>query len=313
MAPEVDLPSSLRGDGTLVSVVVPTYGDADHLPTALESIAAQTHDNVEVILVDSSGVEWLERLADRTEGIEYVFQEPSGLATARNRGIEEASGKIVGFLDADDWWATEKLSRQLSVIEDGADVVYSDTYVVERGTNRYFTSLPIDDPTTHDVDFLFEGGVPILTVIARRECLEREPFDERLPAVEDRNLLVRLFREFMPGRVAEPLAYYNRRDESMSSDAEAMYDAEMQSLSFLLERYDDLERYRGQLDSKARYKYGKRLIRTGCSADARGRLLSALLNGDCDLRTVILFGVSLLPTGNARALVALERVQDRLR
>lgn len=313
MLPDIDLPSSLYGDGILVSVIVPTYDDADYLPTALESIAAQTHDNVEVILIDSSGVAGLERLADRTEGLEYVFQEPSGPSVARNRGIEEAEGEVVGFLDADDWWVPEKLSQQLSVIERGADIVYSDAYIVENGTKRYFTSLPIDDPTTHEIKFLFEGGIPILTVIARRECLEREPFDDRLSMAEDRNLLVRLLREYTPGRVPKPLAYYNRREDSWSSDPEAMYDAEMESLSSLFERYDDLKCYQGRLESKAHYKYGKRLIRTGRPGDARGHLLSVLLDGPLDFRTAVLFGVSLLPTGNARTLVALERLQERLR
>lgn len=310
---DVDLPESLRGDGRLVSVIIPTYRDADQLPSALESVVCQTHDNVEIVIVDSSGVNWLSEAVDGTEGAKYVFQEPSGLAAARNRGIDEASGEIIAFLDADDQWASEKLERQLVEIKAGADVVYSDTYVVEPEGHRYLTSLPITDPDEHHLDFLFEGGVPVLTLLARRECLEQEQFDERLPAVEDRHLVTRLLHEFTPGRVAEPLGYYNRRTDSMSSDPELMYEAELRSLSLLSERYDDIARYRNALILKAQYKYGKRLLRAGRASEARTQLFDVLREGHFDARTLSLLAVTLLPAGNRRALSWLERIQERVR
>lgn len=310
---DVDLPESLRGDGRLVSVIIPTYQDADRLPSALESVANQTHDNIEIIVVDSSGVNWLSGISKETRGMKYVFQEPSGLAAARNRGIDVASGEVIGFLDADDRWVPEKLVRQLREIDAGADVVYSDTYVLEPEGRRYLSSLPITETSKHHIDFLFEGGVPVLTVLARRECLEQERFEERLPAVEDRHLIARLFREFTPGRVAEPLGYYSRRTDSMSSDPDLMYEAELQSLSLLSERYDDIARHQDALVLNAQYKYGKRLIRVGRARDARRQLFDAFRNGHVDVRSLALLAVSLFPAGNRRALGWLERIQERLR
>lgn len=128
----VTLPESLRsGSGPLVSVVVPTYGNSEFIDGALESIADQTHANIEIIVVDSSGVDWLSELEARTEGFEYVYQEPNGLAAARNRGIDRATGDLIAFLDADDRWLLEK---QLAVINAGTDVVYTDTYIDENGS-----------------------------------------------------------------------------------------------------------------------------------------------------------------------------------
>ena len=311
MTPDVDLPKSLRGAGPLVSVVVPTYEDAEYLPDALESIAAQTHDNVEIVVVDSSGVGWLRDLAAEIEGVEYVFQEPRGLSAARNAGIDAASGDVVAFLDADDRWAPEKLEKQLAALDDGADVVYSDVHLVEPEGTRYQSSLPVDDPERHHVDFLFEGGVPMPTVLARRACFDDERFDESLPAVEDRHMWARLFARYRPARVAEPLAYYTVREASMSSDADTMYDAEMAVLADLAERFPEVDAERDALERKASYKHGKRLLRMGEGRAAREPLETAIAGGTRDARLLALLAVAYAPRGHARLLRLLERAQER--
>lgn len=109
----------------LVSVIIPTYQDADYLVGAIESVEAQTFDNVELVVIDSGGAEWAEDVADV-----YEFQEPNGPAAARNRGIELASGDLIAFLDADDRWHPKKLTRQVDVLErTDADLVWSDQEV----------------------------------------------------------------------------------------------------------------------------------------------------------------------------------------
>jgi glycosyltransferase involved in cell wall biosynthesis len=313
VTPDVDLPASLRGDGPLVSVVVPTYEDAQYLPDALESIAAQTHGNVEIVVVDSSGVDWLRDLADRTDGLEYVFQDPSGLSAARNAGIDAASGEVVAFLDADDRWVPEKLAKQLAALDAGADVVYGDVYLVEPEGTRYQSSLPVSDPERHHLDFLREGGVPMPTVLARRECFDDERFDESLPAVEDRHMWARLFARYRPARVPEPLAYYTVREASMSSDAEVMYNAELTVLADLAERFSEVAAERDALERKASYKHGKRLLGLGDARGARVPLRRAVTGGMTDPRALALLAVAYAPAGHARLLRLLERAQERAR
>ena len=311
MSSDVSLPDSLRGDGPPVSVIVPTYDDSEHVGDALASIAAQTHDNVEIVVVDSSGVEWLRDLAAGVEGFEYAFQEPRGLGAARNRGLDLATGDVVGFLDADDRWVPEKLERQLAALDSDTDVVYSDVYLVENGKARRQSALPVRNPSTHHIDFLHEGGVPMPTVLARAACFDDERFEEDLPAVEDRHLWARLFARYTPARVAEPLAYYTRREESMSSDAETMYEAELTVIDDLCDRLPDLGPHRAALERKAQYKYGKRLLRIGDGRAARGPLRSAVVTGEHDPRALALFAVAHAPAGHARLLDLLERLQER--
>ncbi|HET7323710.1 MAG TPA: glycosyltransferase [Halococcus sp.] len=308
----VSLPESLhRGNGPLVSVIVPTYRDSEYVGEALESIAAQTHKNIEIILVDSSGVSWLRDLA-RIEGFEYIYQEPRGLAAARNLGLDAATGEIVAFLDADDRWRPEKLETQLAAIAAGADIVYSDVYLRENGNTRYQSALPVRNPETHHIDFLFEGGVPMPTVIARRECFTEERFEESLAAVEDRHLWARLFARYTPAYIPEPLAYYTRRGDSMSSDAETMYEAELAVIADLCERLPDVAPHRNTLERKARYKYGKRLLRNGEGRAARVPLRRIISEGMADPQTLALYALSLAPIGHTRGLRVLERLEERL-
>lgn len=313
MCPRPSVPATRPdSDGPLVSVIVPTYQDAELIHRALESIASQTHSALECIVVDSSGVEWLEALAAETDWIRYSYQEPAGLSAARNHGIDLATGEYIAFLDADDEWLPEKLARQLPAFDEGADVVYSDAYIVEDGDQRRFSALSVEDAESHAVRFLYEGGVPIPTVVVRRGCLDTDRFDESLQAVEDRHLLARLFVEHQPARIPEPLVRYYRREESMSSDAEVMYDAETAVLDSLFERYPELQAHEEPLRRNATYKYGKRLLRTGDSRAARQALWSVIRDGSRDHRVMVLFVLSLLPVDGKRALWHLERVQELL-
>ncbi|WP_435076800.1 glycosyltransferase family 2 protein [Halococcus sp. AFM35] len=309
--PEVSLPDPLQqGDGPLVSVVVPTYDDSEYLSPALESIAAQTHGNIELVVVDSSGVPWLRDLATCVDGFTYLFQEPQGLAAARNRGLDAATGELVAFLDADDRWLPEKLERQLAAITAGADVVYSDVYLVEDEEKRRQSALPVENPETHHIDFLYEGGVPMPTVLARRECFRAERFDEHLPVAEDRHLWARLFARYRPARVAAPLACYTRREGSLSSDLELMYETELRVIANLADRLPAVAAHRDALERKAQYKYGKRLLRAGNHRNARRELRRAVAAGERDPRALALLVLAHAPTGHARLLELLEWLQE---
>lgn len=115
-------------EGPLVSVIIPTYDDAEYLPDALASVAAQTYTSLEVIVVDSSGD--AETIIEDLEWVEYHEQEPRGPAAARNLGIEHAEGDYVAFLDADDRWLPKKLERQVAALEQkDVSLVYHDQYV----------------------------------------------------------------------------------------------------------------------------------------------------------------------------------------
>jgi glycosyltransferase involved in cell wall biosynthesis len=112
-------------DKFFVSVVIPTYNRLRQLCAALESVLAQSYSNFEVIIVDDGSDdgtrEHIESLINgRAESdipVRYFFQGNQGSSAARNRGIAEARGEWIAFLDSDDIWYPDKLQWQVRAVE----------------------------------------------------------------------------------------------------------------------------------------------------------------------------------------------------
>lgn len=117
----------------VVSVIVPTFNRAALLPRALDSVAAQTFTDWEILLVDDGSTDATPWVAERYRArlgqrLRFIAGAHHGPCRARNRGIEAASGEFVAFLDSDDEFAPEKLERQVALFRRCPELalVYSD-------------------------------------------------------------------------------------------------------------------------------------------------------------------------------------------
>lgn len=101
-----------------VSVVIPTYNRADRVVRAIDSVLAQTRPVDEIIVIDDGSTDDTEKIVLRYgPPVRYVRQENAGPAAARNRGIAEAQGTWIAFLDSDDRWCPEKMASQMAIFE----------------------------------------------------------------------------------------------------------------------------------------------------------------------------------------------------
>jgi glycosyltransferase involved in cell wall biosynthesis len=102
-----------------ISVVIPTYNRAAKVGNAIESVLAQTLSDLEVIVVDDGSSDDTEQILMQTFGdkIRYFAQANQGQSVARNRGLKEARGEWIGFLDSDDLWEKDKLEWQFKALE----------------------------------------------------------------------------------------------------------------------------------------------------------------------------------------------------
>lgn len=112
----------------LVSVVIPVYNVEKYLERAVKSVVRQTYSNLEIILVDDgatdSSPELCDGLASSDSRIHVIHKTNGGLSSARNAGINQASGEYVAFLDSDDWFEADVIDYCLSLIsEHKADIV----------------------------------------------------------------------------------------------------------------------------------------------------------------------------------------------
>ena len=112
----------------LISVVVPTYNRAHVVSDSINSIFAQTFQNLEVIVVDDGSTDQTRSvLAPYLEKITYIRTENKGLAAARNTGMRHASGEYIAWLDSDDMWMPDKLMIQIAYMMSNPGVVMTST------------------------------------------------------------------------------------------------------------------------------------------------------------------------------------------
>ena len=97
----------------LVSVIVPLYNGMRFLRRALDSIATQDYRPVETIVIDDGSTDESASIAQSYPGVRYFSQANQGVARARNAGIAASTGQLLTFLDQDDEWSPNKLSRQV--------------------------------------------------------------------------------------------------------------------------------------------------------------------------------------------------------
>jgi glycosyltransferase involved in cell wall biosynthesis len=106
------------GTAALVSVVVPAFNAEQHIAEAVNSVLAQTYQPVEILVVDDGSSDATrEIVAGFGPRVRSFAQTNAGAGAARNRGIAQATGRYIAFLDADDLWPPPKLARQVEILE----------------------------------------------------------------------------------------------------------------------------------------------------------------------------------------------------
>jgi glycosyltransferase involved in cell wall biosynthesis len=105
-----------------ISVILPLYNGILYLTEALDSIARQTHAVDEVIVVDDGSSDGGPAVAEACPQVRLVRKEHSGIIPTLNRGLDEATGDLITFLDHDDRWVPDKTALQLTFLRQRPDV-----------------------------------------------------------------------------------------------------------------------------------------------------------------------------------------------
>lgn len=203
-----------------VSIITPTLSRLDFLRRALDSALAQTYEDFEcVVVVDGPAPAIAEFVSQHPDPRVRLVQraETGGVAAARNTGIAEARGRYIGFLDDDDLWLPQKLERQVPLLDAGASVVHSLVYICDGDGNVY------ERPTQRGFELfraaaaegfpylrlLRQSSYQISTFLIRKSAIEEVGgFDPSLGAVDDLDLVHRLWRRYELAFVDEPLTKY---------------------------------------------------------------------------------------------------------
>lgn len=212
-----------------VSIIVPTYDDADTLSSTIESVKNQTFEDWELIVVDDAS-------PDCTEQIVYSFDDDriryfshksnEGASAARNTGIKHADGNYVALLDSDDIWKEQKLQRQIREIErlcSAWGAIYCGVKT-SGGWSQLFKSK-IAKLLSGGATQVRGGGKELIsdilmmelignwgsTLIIEKQIVDRiNGFDEDFSRYQDLEFVIRLLRETKMAYIEEDLAIINK-------------------------------------------------------------------------------------------------------
>ena len=171
----------------LVSVIIPTYNRQEFLKEAIDSVRAQTFQDLEMIVIED--------------------KEQKGPAWARNKGVSKAKGKYIAFLDSDDLWIKRKLRRQLEYLQQNPKhkICYTNETWIRNGQH-------LNQMKKHQKyhGWIFDKCLPLCIISCSSILMEKEVFeklggfDDALPVCEDYDLWLRMSLQY-------PIAYLNEK------------------------------------------------------------------------------------------------------
>ena len=216
----------------LVSVIIPMYNAERYIAATLSSALAQTHRNIEIIVVDDGSTDGsaavIELVAATDARVRLISQPNRGVAHARNCAIAAAQSQFIAPLDADDIWHPEKIERQIAVMKHSPWIGCVSTWCYTIDAESCVLSMPKNGvrwtgyvlPALVLENFTGCGSTPLM----RRDCiLEAGGYDVNLRArnaqgCEDYKLMLAIAMKYDMVVLPLPLTGYRQTPTSMSCD-----------------------------------------------------------------------------------------------
>ena len=201
-----------------VTVVIPTYNRSRFLMLAIESALAQTHRSLEVVVVDDASTDDTEARVRElgSDRVRYFRQENGGVARARNRGIENARGRYLMFLDDDDLLVPDAAERSLEVLErnPAIGITYGHCGVIDTEGTIFpgALGLPLQSGDLFRAILLKQATPIIITWCARREVFRKVGGFFPWKVSEDFDMMIRISAAYQFHAMERIIAYRRVHD-----------------------------------------------------------------------------------------------------
>ena len=249
----------------LVSVIIPTYNRAWALKKAVDSVLVQEYSNFELIVVDDGSTDATQSLLSASKDrLICIRQANQGVSVARNRGVAEAAGGLIAFLDSDDYWQPQKLSVQVAFFNAHPDARICQTEEIwVRDGRRVNPGRRHQKPD----GMIFIPSLELCLVSPSAVMLEKDlfselgGFDENLPACEDYDLWLRVSCQYPVHLIKEPLVVKQGGHPDQLSSQPGLDKYRIASIEKLLA---------GQKLSMSQYRAAVKVLKTKCAIYAAG-------------------------------------------
>lgn len=206
----------------LVSIITPTYNSEKFISETIQSVQNQNYMNWEMVIVDDGStdktVEIIEEVRKKENRIKLIsYKENKGAGVARNLGLQEAQGRYIAFLDADDSWKKTKLEKQIRFMQENKLAFTFSFYEwIDEEGDSLDTLITAPNPLNYN-QLKFCNYIGNLTGIYDTQYFGKLPIS-KIKKRQDWMLWLKILREIRTAYpVPESLAYYRIRKKSLSS------------------------------------------------------------------------------------------------
>ena len=296
----------------LISIIIPVYNVADYLSRCIKSVLSQSYTNIEVILIDDGSTDGscgiCDDYAGKDDRIKVIHQQNDGVSSARNAGIDIATGEYIGFVDSDDWIEPDMYEKLFNAVNGSGKRIAVCGYVEEREGNKYslnwlcpeLAGVVSRDTVLHDIAYVSYFGQSMCNKLFSRSLFESDyptRVDTGLHVGEDALFVIGAFLK-TDGLVYVPESlyhYWQRSDSAMHLFNDKSLSV-LRALDGVLKLMSPVSR---EIRNLARLRYTESLagiIRVAalCESneylpalkkDARKYILYYVMSGKVDLKT----------------------------
>ena len=218
----LSIPKPIMIEG-LVSVIMPTYNSGKYLADSIESVLNQTYQHLELLITDDCSsdadtIDLLKKYQQEDNRVKVVFlKENGGPGVARNNSIERAQGQYIAFCDSDDRWVPNKLEIQLAFMKENRYALCCSSYIICDENSRNIGVSITPARITYGM-MKRDDKVGCLTAIYDVKALGRKYFMPTMRKRQDWAFFLNLMADCKEANgIKEPLAFYRRRTNSVSS------------------------------------------------------------------------------------------------
>ena len=283
-------------DKPTVSVIIPTYNRAHLIDRAITSVLNQTYQDLEIIVIDDGSTDNTEEVIRSfpDKRVNYIkHKKNKGVSSARNTGIKVAKGKYIAFLDSDDEWLSEKLGKQIKVLQNKSPevgVAYSDVLYIDENGKNMNRKLLNPKKEGYIYEDLLGGncvGTPS-TLLIKKECFNRVGlFDDLLNGQGDWDMWIRIAKYYRFVFTEVPLVKYRLHSNRISENLEL----QIITSNRILVKYANELKKRRSVHSKLYFNIGNIFCRIGKTKEGQRYLLKAIsLFPFCIRYYICLFG-----------------------
>jgi len=224
----------------LISIIIPCHNSSATIHRAVDSVFSQTYTDWEVIMVNNNSTDdtWVKLINIKKnnpdKAITVLDEKKNGAPAARNKGLYEAKGEWIQFLDADDELLPNKLEKQIQQISDNVDALYSPYYSIKiKGTEQSYIIL--DD--VWKALLMSKIGITSSNLFRKIALLEIGGWDEKLSSSQDAKLVFDMLKNnkiFLPVDILQTNVFATETSITRTDDKE--------KIKIIIKNYIDLRK-----------------------------------------------------------------------